>query len=83
VFYMGLLGLPVICEQLQAHGRSPETPVALVERGTQLEQRVLLGTLATMVDVVERAQPRGPTLIIVGDVVRLHAQLSWFGQSSA
>lgn len=83
VFYMGLLGLPVICEQLQAHGRSPDTPVALVERGTQLEQRVLLGTLATMVDVVEHAQPRGPTLIIVGDVVRLHAQLSWFGQGSA
>ncbi len=80
VFYMGLMGLPVICEQLQAHGRSPDTPVALIERGTQLEQRVLLGTLATMVDVVARAQPRGPTLIIVGDVVRLQANLSWFGQ---
>jgi len=83
VFYMGLLGLPVICEQLQAHGRSPDTPVALVERGTQLEQRVLLGTLATMVDVVARAQPGGPTLIIVGDVVRLHEDLSWFGQTDA
>ncbi len=81
VFYMGLLGLPVICEQLQAHGRSPDTPVALVERGTQLEQRVLLGTLATMADVVARAQPKGPTLIIVGDVVRLHESLSWFGQA--
>ncbi len=81
VFYMGLMGLPVICEQLQAHGRSPDTPVALVERGTQLEQRVLVGTLATMVDVVARAQPRGPTLIIVGDVVRLHETLSWFGQT--
>ena len=75
------MGLPVICEQLQAHGRSPDTPVALVERGTQLEQRVLMGTLATMVDVVARAQPRGPTLIIVGDVVRLHEDLSWFGQT--
>lgn len=81
VFYMGLMGLPVICQQLQSHGRSPDTPVALVERGTQLEQRVLVGTLATMVDVVARAQPRGPTLIIVGDVVRLHEDLSWFGQT--
>ncbi len=79
VFYMGLLGLPVICEQLQAHGRSPDTPVALVERGTLLEQRVLLGTLATMVEVVEREQPTAPTLIIVGDVVRLHEDLAWFG----
>jgi uroporphyrin-III C-methyltransferase/precorrin-2 dehydrogenase/sirohydrochlorin ferrochelatase len=81
VFYMGLLGLPVICEQLQAHGRSPDTPVALVERGTLLEQRVLLGTLATMVDVVEREQPTAPTLIIVGDVVRLHEDLAWFGEA--
>jgi len=82
VFYMGLVGLPVICEQLQAHaGRSPDTPVALVERGTLLEQRVLLGTLATMADVVERERPTAPTLIIVGDVVRLHTDLSWFGES--
>lgn len=83
VFYMGLLGLPIICEQLQAHGRSPDTPVALVERGTQLEQKVLVGTLATMVEIVQRAQPAAPTLIIVGDVVRLHENLSWFGQVPA
>jgi uroporphyrin-III C-methyltransferase/precorrin-2 dehydrogenase/sirohydrochlorin ferrochelatase len=81
VFYMGLLGLPVICEQLQAHGRAADTPVALVERGTMLEQRVLLGTLATMVEVVEREQPTAPTLIIVGDVVRLHEDLAWFGET--
>ena len=79
VFYMGLMGLPVICEQLQAHGRSPDTPVALIERGTQSEQRVILGTLATMNDVVALAKPSAPTLIIVGDVVRLHNELAWFG----
>jgi uroporphyrin-III C-methyltransferase/precorrin-2 dehydrogenase/sirohydrochlorin ferrochelatase len=83
VFYMGLLGLPVICQQLQAHGRSPDTPVALVERGTQREQKVLIGTLATMVEIVRREQPVAPTLIIVGDVVRLHQRLSWFGQLPA
>jgi uroporphyrin-III C-methyltransferase/precorrin-2 dehydrogenase/sirohydrochlorin ferrochelatase len=81
VFYMGLMGLPVICAQLQAHGRSPDTPVALVERATTLQQRVLRGTLATMVEVVAQAQPAAPTLIIVGDVVRLHETLSWFGKS--
>jgi uroporphyrin-III C-methyltransferase/precorrin-2 dehydrogenase/sirohydrochlorin ferrochelatase len=80
VFYMGLLGLPEICKQLQAHGRSPDTPVALVERGTKKEQRVLVGTLGTMVDVVTREQPSAPTIIIVGDVVRLHEALSWFGE---
>ena len=80
VFYMGLMGLPVICEQLQAHGRASETPIALVERGTQRRQRVLVGTLGTMVDLVAREKPEAPTLIIVGDVVRLHQSLSWFGQ---
>ena len=82
VFYMGLIGLPVICEQLQAHGRSADTPVALVERGTLPEQRVLLGTLSTMVDVVQRERPTAPTLIIVGDVVRLHEDLAWFGEAN-
>lgn len=81
VFYMGLMGLPVICEQLQLHGRAPETPVALVERGTLREQRVLVGTLSSMVELVAREKPAAPTLIIVGDVVRLHEDLSWFGQA--
>jgi uroporphyrin-III C-methyltransferase/precorrin-2 dehydrogenase/sirohydrochlorin ferrochelatase len=79
VFYMGLVGLPVICEQLQRHGRSADTPVALVERATTPGQRVITGTLATMVDIVQREQPRAPTLIIVGNVVRLHQRLAWFG----
>ncbi len=79
VFYMGLVGLPVICEQLVSHGRSPDTPVALVERATSSRQRVLTGTLATMVEVVAAAGPEAPTIIIVGDVVRLHAELAWFG----
>jgi uroporphyrin-III C-methyltransferase/precorrin-2 dehydrogenase/sirohydrochlorin ferrochelatase len=55
--------------------------VALVERGTLREQKVLVGTLATMVDLVRHAKPAAPTLIIVGDVVSLHEKLSWFGQA--
>ncbi|PLW67193.1 siroheme synthase CysG [Pseudohalioglobus lutimaris] len=80
VFYMGLIGLPVICKQLQVHGRRADTPVALVERATLSEQRVITGTLATMADIVTREQPKAPTLIIVGNVVSLHEQLSWFGE---
>jgi uroporphyrin-III C-methyltransferase / precorrin-2 dehydrogenase / sirohydrochlorin ferrochelatase len=81
VFYMGLVGLPVICEQLQVQGRSPNTPIALVERATAQEQRVITGTLETMADIVEREKPRAPTLIIVGSVVVLHDELGWFGNS--
>jgi uroporphyrin-III C-methyltransferase/precorrin-2 dehydrogenase/sirohydrochlorin ferrochelatase len=81
VFYMGLVGLPIICEQLQAHGRAPSTPVALIERASTDQQRVLIATLATMVDVVARENPHAPTLIIVGDVVTLHKSLAWFGEA--
>jgi uroporphyrin-III C-methyltransferase/precorrin-2 dehydrogenase/sirohydrochlorin ferrochelatase len=84
VFYMGLVGLPEICEQLQAYGRDSTTPIALVEKGTMPSQRVLLGTLATMVELVQLEQPRAPTLIIVGDVVRLAEQgLAWFSGDKA
>jgi len=79
VFYMGLVALPQICRGLVGAGRSPDTPVALVERGTRSEQRVLTGTLAGIQAIVEREQPAAPTLIIVGDVVRLHEELAWFG----
>tara|TARA_R110002049_G_scaffold106263_6_gene253447 strand:+ start:1097 stop:2482 length:1386 start_codon:yes stop_codon:yes gene_type:complete len=78
VFYMGLVGLPVICEQLMAHGRSPETPAALVERATLPEQRVLTGSLVTLPGIVAREEPSAPTLLIIGGVVNLHASLSWF-----
>ncbi|MEP6391028.1 MAG: siroheme synthase CysG [Halioglobus sp.] len=78
VFYMGLVGLPIICEQLQAHGRSPDTPIALVERASTPEQRVHVSTLSTMMEVVEKEQPHAPTLIIVGDVVSLQGSLTWF-----
>lgn len=77
VFYMGLVGLPIICKQLQTHGRDPGTPVALVEKASTAEQRVIRGTLSTMTAVVEREQPQPPTLIIIGDVVRLAADLAW------
>lgn len=80
VFYMGLQGLPVICEQLQAAGRVPQTPVALVERASTPDQRVLTGTLETMTEIVEAQRPRAPTLIVIGDVVRLHDSLAWFGK---
>ena len=78
VFYMGLVGLPEICRQLQQHGLAPETPVALVERATLADQRTLVGTLADMPERVAAASPQAPTLIIVGDVVRLHDSLGWF-----
>ena len=81
VFYMGLLGLPIIVDKLIRHGVPPDRPIALVQQGTTNMQRVFAGTLATILDAVERDKPKPPTLIIVGDVVRLREKLSWFEAS--
>jgi uroporphyrin-III C-methyltransferase/precorrin-2 dehydrogenase/sirohydrochlorin ferrochelatase len=78
VFYMGLQGLPVICSSLIEHGASPQRPIALVQQATTQKQRVLISTLEKMPELVEREQPKPPTLIIVGDVVKLHEKLNWF-----
>ncbi len=78
VFYMGLVGLRAICESLIAHGRAAQTPVALIEKGTTQEQRVLIANLETIADVVAENEVRAPTLFIVGDVVKLHENLKWF-----
>jgi len=78
VFYMGLKGLPVICEQLIKHGLPADKPAALVQQGTTHQQRVFTGTLGNLNEIVEREKPKAPTLIIVGDVVELQEKLSWF-----
>ncbi len=69
VFYMGLAALADVCRELIAHGRPAATPVALIERGTLPDQRVLRGTLADLPEQVRGAGLKGPTLIIVGEVV--------------
>lgn len=78
VFYMGLVGLAEICAALISHGRAPATPVALVEKGTTRDQRVLVADLATMAETVADNDVHGPTLLIIGEVVMLHSTLKWF-----
>lgn len=78
VFYMGLVGLPEICARLIEHGRAASTPMALVQQGTTVRQRVLIGTLESMPALVESTEIRPPTLLIVGEVVQLHDKLRWF-----
>ncbi|MFD1260141.1 siroheme synthase CysG [Entomomonas asaccharolytica] len=78
VFYMGLVGLSTICQQLINHGQSPDAPIALIEQGTTEAQRVFTGTLATLPQQIANQQVHAPTLIIVGDVVKLRDKLAWF-----
>lgn len=78
VFYMGLTGIHVICQELIRHGMAAETPIALVQRGTTPQQKVYYGTLTSMPHIAEQTAIKPPTLIIVGDVVKLHEKLAWF-----
>ncbi len=78
VFYMGLTGIRVISEQLQAHGLSADTPAALVEQGTTRNQRVHIGTVGNLPQLVKETGVRAPTLTIIGNVVQLHEKLAWY-----
>jgi uroporphyrin-III C-methyltransferase/precorrin-2 dehydrogenase/sirohydrochlorin ferrochelatase len=78
VVYMGLLGLPELCRKLVTHGLPRATPAAVVQQGTTQAQRVVTGTLGTLPGLVAKARLHPPTLIIVGDVVRLRERLAWF-----
>ena len=80
VIYMGLIGLEKICEALTSHGSDPELPIAVVEKGTTAQQRVIIGTLRTMPNKIRHETLKAPTLIIIGNVVSLHEKLNWFGR---
>ncbi len=83
VIYMGLGGLPEISRQLIAHGASANLPVAVVQDGTISTQKVATGTLATISDIVLQQALQSPCLVIVGEVVKLHHSLAWFGTEKA
>jgi uroporphyrin-III C-methyltransferase/precorrin-2 dehydrogenase/sirohydrochlorin ferrochelatase len=73
---MGLKGLPILCRELVRHGLAPGTPAMIVEKGTTPGQRTLTGTLESLPRSAPAAGFAPPTLVIVGEVVRLHARLS-------
>ncbi len=78
VIFMGLTHFPQIAQELIARGRSPETPAMAVRWATRPDQEVTVGTLATLPALTWAMKP--PATIIVGEVVRLHEKLDWFGR---
>jgi len=83
VFYMGLHGVPDICHGLIQNGMPASTPVALIQQGTTANQRVFVSTLESLPALVKSEHIKAPTLIIVGEVVRLRDKLSWFVPAGA
>jgi uroporphyrin-III C-methyltransferase/precorrin-2 dehydrogenase/sirohydrochlorin ferrochelatase len=78
VIYMGLKGLPLLCEALIKHGLDATTPAAIIQQGTLPTQRVVTGTLTTLPELAAAAGLKAPTLIIVGNVVKLREKLGWY-----
>jgi len=83
VVLMGTARLRRIAEALVAAGRPAETPVAVIRWGTYEGQQTVGGTLQDIADRVEKARLRSPTVIVVGEVVRLREQLRWFEPEEA
>lgn len=81
VFYMGLVGLPIICQKLIEFGRDASTPIALIAQGTTESQVVYTGILASFASQIANVEIHAPTLLIVGEVVQLRAQLAWFNKN--
>ncbi|MCW2094942.1 siroheme synthase CysG [Lelliottia amnigena] len=77
--YMGTLKAADISEQLIRHGRDKATPVAVISRGTRVDQHVATGTLQQLANLAKNAPM--PALIVVGEVVELHQTLAWFQQN--
>ena len=78
VFYMGLVSIDIICEQLVANGLDSKTPCALIQQGTTPNQKVFTSILEDMSELVKKEKPSAPTIFIIGNVVNLRDKLNWY-----
>jgi uroporphyrinogen III methyltransferase/synthase len=78
VFLMGMINLPRIVERLLGEGKAGTTPAAVIRWGTRATQQTVVGTLGDIAERASQARMEPPTVIVIGEVVRLREQLNWF-----
>ena len=78
VFLMGMKNLPLIVQQLLKEGKRLDTSIALIRWGTYACQKTVIGTLEDIVQKAMRENMEPPTIVVVGNVVRLRDRLNWF-----
>jgi uroporphyrin-III C-methyltransferase len=83
VILMGVANARTICDRLFAAGRAADTPAAAIEWGTTDRQRVAVGTLSTLPDLIAREAIGAPAVIVIGETVRLRPMLEWFDPATA
>jgi uroporphyrinogen III methyltransferase / synthase len=78
VFLMGVANLNKICKNLIKEGKDKTTPVAIINWATRYNQKVVTGTLENIYDIVLKENIKPPSLIVVGDVIKLRDKLNFF-----
>ena len=78
VFLMGARKLPLIAKKLMKFGKSPETPIAVIQWGTTARQKTWKGTLSTIVETSSKEKISPPALTIIGEVVNLKPEIEWY-----
>ena len=78
VILMGLRNLKEIMDRLLHGGCDAEKPAAIIESGTLPSQRSITGTVGTIAGLAAKHRIRPPTIIVVGEVVRLAEERSWY-----
>ena len=78
VFLMGVKNLDLIVGDLIKFGKNSKTPVAIIEKGATKNQRVTVGTLENILELVEKNKILPPAITIIGEVVELRENFKWF-----
>lgn len=77
VIMMGLSRIGIISRQLISGGLSKTTPVAVIQKGTNDDQKILIGNLSNIAQKIKDHDITPPSIIIIGNVVKLHKTIAW------
>lgn len=72
IILMGVKSLKNIVSRLIKGGKAPKTNVAIIERGTTKNQRVIIATLDEVIEKAEKKRVKPPAIIVIGDVVKMN-----------
>ena len=74
---MGLARISIICKHLSAGGMEKNMPVAVIQDGTTIKQRMVTGTISNITQKVKQSKIKPPSIIIIGKVVSLSKTIGW------
>ena len=77
VVMMGLARISIICKHLSAGGMEKNMPVAVIQDGTTIKQRMVTGTISNITQKVKQSKIKPPSIIIIGKVVSLSKTIGW------